>query len=381
MLPQHLEPSAGTDQHARMHPHLQAIARAQAGVFLRRQALDVGYTPEHVDRALTSKQWRRVRRGAYAEASLWDRLDAVGQHRLRTHAVIAAMATPGVVSGVSAAVLHGLSLWQPALELVDVTHPGVSSRIEGGVHHRNAELPGEDIVTLDGLPVTSLARTAIDVSRRTDFEAGLVVCDSALSTGAISSAQLRDVFDRCARWPGAMGLARILEFADGRACSVGESRLRAYCARHGLGSPVPQVFIYDEDGQLLGVVDLLFIEQQTIGEFDGRAKYGIDGKDPRDQVIREKLREDAMRRLGYEFERSIWAELYRGGEIATRFQRAFARAEPRPRPRGFLRLSVVGRNGVRPTGPFHTYADICALVASTDAEAVQGNSASVTATG
>ena len=69
-------------------------------------------------------------------------------------------------------------------------------------------------------------------------------------------------------------------------------------------------------------------EFRTLGEFDGQAQVpptAAADETIEDAVIREKLREDALRDLGWQVVRWIWAELFRAAVIADRLDRAFAR--------------------------------------------------------
>jgi hypothetical protein len=67
-------------------------------------------------------------------------------------------------------------------------------------------------------------------------------------------------------------------------------------------------------------------EFRTLGEFDGKIKYGRllkPGEQPGDVVWREKLREDALRRLGWEVVRWTWAELMNPALLDRRRRAAF----------------------------------------------------------
>jgi hypothetical protein len=71
--------------------------------------------------------------------------------------------------------------------------------------------------------------------------------------------------------------------------------------RAGLPPPVPQWEVTDDGGPLVGRVDFGWPELRTVGEFDGRQKYGRllrDGQSAADAVYDEKLREDALRAEG-----------------------------------------------------------------------------------
>jgi hypothetical protein len=68
--------------------------------------------------------------------------------------------------------------------------------------------------------------------------------------------------------------------------------------------------------------------ERTLGEFDGKVKYGRlrrPGEEPEDAVFREKVREDRIRDLGFEVVRWTWSDLKQPQVLADRLQRAFAR--------------------------------------------------------
>jgi hypothetical protein len=100
-------------------------------------------------------------------------------------------------------------------------------------------------------------------------------------------------------------------------------------ARRRTAGTGPQQDIFDENGQFVARVDFCWKEQRTIGEFDGKIKYGKlrkPGQSLEDAIFAEKLREDSLRDLGWQIVRWIWADLYRRGVIRDRVLRAFARA-------------------------------------------------------
>lgn len=82
----------------------------------------------------------------------------------------------------------------------------------------------------------------------------------------------------------------------------------------GLEPPQLQVrFDVDVDGGSRVRVDFFWPEHGVAGEFDGLAKYQkpemLAGRRPEEVVVEEKLREDALRRLGLRIVRWIWADL------------------------------------------------------------------------
>ncbi|MGH8838895.1 MAG: hypothetical protein ACRDVO_06500 [Jiangellaceae bacterium] len=310
-----------------------AIAASQGGVVMRSQALAAGYTEAEIDRRRRQRLWVPIRRGAYVERAVYAAMTREQLHVALVHAAVRSLAKPAVVSHVSAAVLRGLPSWGLDLSLVHVTRGDLHSpRIEGGVHHHAGELRNDDLEQIDGIWVTSPARTAIDTARVTAFEAAVVVTDALLHRGLVDRGTILNRLESMRDWPGTCNAGRVAEFADGRSESVGESRTRVAFELVGLPRPDLQRLITTPDGKIVGRSDFLFDGLWTIGEFDGRVKYGRllkPGEAPGDVVWREKQREDRIRDLGYEVGRIIWSDLSDRPAVAERFRAAFARARRR----------------------------------------------------
>ncbi|NDL60126.1 type IV toxin-antitoxin system AbiEi family antitoxin domain-containing protein [Phytoactinopolyspora mesophila] len=315
-----------------MDPQLQALAAQQGNVILRPQLIEAGFTDDEIMRLRRSGVLTAIRRGAYVETPVWEALDDVGRHRSMTSAVVRQLKVPAVPSHVSAAVMLGLPTWGVDLSVVHVTRADLhAARLEAGVMHHAAALPGEDLCVVDGMTLTAPARTAVDIARDVPFEQGVVTADAALARFGNDHDRLLRTLDRMRTWRGARAAGRVVAFADGAAESVGESRARVQFERIGLPRPRLQVVIPGPDGQIFRP-DFLFEEERTLGEFDGRSKYerslGPDD-DPASVVWREKQREDQLRQMGYELARLVWRDLGRDVSVRDRFQAAFGRARRR----------------------------------------------------
>jgi hypothetical protein len=131
------------------------------------------------------------------------------------------------------------------------------------------------------------------------------------------------------RWPGVRAARRVVEFLDVRSESAGESMSRVCLMEEGLPGPELQQEIFSPDGRLLARVDFYWDKHKTVGEFDGKIKYGRLLKPEQrieDVIFAEKLREDAVRDLGLQVVRWTSPDLYRAGILRERVLRAFARA-------------------------------------------------------
>jgi hypothetical protein len=316
-----------------MNPHLRAIAAQQGGVVMRPQAIAAGYQPDTIDHLVKRREWISLRRGAYVEREIHDAMTPEQRHLARIHAVVRSLRRPAVVSHVSAVVLRGLPTWGLDLSEVHVSRADLHSpRHEAGVHHHAGELTGEDVEMVNGVLVTSTARTVIDTARTSGFEASVVVADQAFRLDPDAQPAALARLDRMRDWRGARNAGAVLAFADARSESVGESRCRVLFHEVGLPTPELQHEFYAPNGMLIGRSDFYFVAQRTIGEFDGKAKYLrllSPDDDPGEVVWREKRREDALRETGNEVARVIWPDLDHPWTVEARFRRAFSRASDR----------------------------------------------------
>lgn len=328
---------------------LDRLAVTQNGCFTRAQALRSGLSPDETRRNLSDGTWTAIRRGVYVERELWraagDQVRAV----LELQAVTLKTEGPVVGSHTTAAAILGIALWHNSDEWVHVTRPNAAGRREAGVWHHEASLPEEEVVEQSGLLVTSPVRTGLDIARSgIDHEHAVVAVDSALrvcgETLDARSAAARDLLSmhlKRADWCGARTAGGAVAFSDPRSGSVGESRARVAFARTGLPAPLTQVYVYDQRGRLVGITDFVFEEQKTVVEFDGREKYGLDGLNPAAMSQRlwsEKLRGEALERLGWQLVRIVWADLYDPPRIGARVRNAFERATHTGPVRGWYAL-------------------------------------------
>jgi hypothetical protein len=299
----------------------------RAGVNLRPNLLAAGLS----DRELRLQRRRgtitAVRPGAYVvdDPARDDEL----HHRLAIDAAVANLGAGSVISHVSAAVLHGLTLWDTSLERVHATRDRRSgARTSRLLHLHAAALEPDEVVGADGLLVTSLPRTLVDLARTLPFEQALVPADAALHTHRVTRADLDDALDRATGRPGNSRARQVLAFARPGATNPGESRSRLAIHRAGLPPPVLQHDLRTSAGVFLGIVDFWWEEFDTVGEFDGRVKYGrllCPGQDPGDVVFAEKVREDAIRADDHGMVRWIWREIAPFAEVELRIRATFAR--------------------------------------------------------
>lgn len=305
------------------------ILSETVGFFTRGQAEDCGYSDLHITRMVRQRQWTRFRRGYYCCTDVWAAMSEVEQHLVRCAAVMDSLGADRVaLSHGSGVVAHGIDTWGVDLSRVHVTRlDGGAGRIEGDVVHHEGVAAERDVVHVNGLPVLPAVRCVLEAGSRAGGEAALCLLDNGLHRELFDRDRLRSQFARMEHWPGMRRLHIPVRMADGDAESIGESRGRWFFWLHRLPAPLLQYDVVDGDGVLIGTTDWAWPELETLGEFDGRVKYGRllqPGQEPGDVVFAEKQREDAMRRAtGFTMERVVWTDYERPRVLTARLRRAF----------------------------------------------------------
>ncbi len=283
-----------------------------------------GTSPQALVRATHTGELTRVRHGAYVSHP--------GTDDLSWHLQLVAGTWPllgeaAVLSHATAGAIHDLPLWAGMLDRVTITRPsGGHGRSAPHLRVRLAPLTDGEVVEVDGLKVTTLERTALDLARTLPYERAVAVLDSALHRGAGRSVMVDSLVSL--RGFSGVGTARAaLAFADGRAESVAESisRIRLHAA--GIPAPELQVNVYDEDGFWIARSDFGWLALGVLGEFDGKVKYRGSEDEVAGVVMREKRREENLEELGWSVVRWGWDQLD-PATLRRRFDAAVRHARP-----------------------------------------------------
>jgi hypothetical protein len=298
-----------------------------ADVLLRRELIASGLTDRDIRRSVLASDLIRLRHGAYVPAELVKELDGTAMARARARAVLRTAHPTAVLSHQTALVEHEVELWGVGLDETHLTRTdGRPGRREAGVVHHRASLGERWWVERDGVPVTHPARAAIEVTTAYGAEAGLVAVCGVLHRELTTLAELREVAEHAARWPGSLGTRLVLARADARITNVAEARVWHLFHEHGIRRPDPQVEVRDASGNLLGIVDFLWRELGVFLEFDGRVKYERHrkpGESLSDYLMREKRREEQICvEKGWICIRITWADLQRPAVLARRIRKA-----------------------------------------------------------
>lgn len=307
---------------------------------LTREALLAQGTPERSIRTrVDSGAWLRVIPGGYVPREQLSAASEVDRHLALIRLLGPTMSAGSVMSHTSAAALWGLPLWNVDLTRVHCTREQKSgSCVTRNVHlhgARSALTPAERPVDATrSVAVTSAARTVVDCARMVGFEQGVILADAALHKKLATREELQAEVLQAGNCKGVSRARKVVEFADGRSESPGESRSRIVLCNSSLPGLELQYNIITEQGRWIARTDFAIPELKVAGEFDGQVKYGRyvpSGKTAGDVVFDEKVREDAIRDEQWEVVRWIWQEIATPQVILSRFHRAVERALARRR--------------------------------------------------
>jgi hypothetical protein len=293
---------------------------------------------------LSSKQLRtlvktgaliRVRHGAYAtaEAVAESKDDPVRRHALNLAAAIASADRTCAASHESAAIIHYIDgvTKLPTGHVVLTREPGGSTSGRGrrtaGLTIHAAALPADHVMTLDGVRVTTPARTVVDLARLLPFRDAVVVADSAIRKRKASKPQMRQVLQTCRQWPGTAQAERVIGFSTGLSESPLESAARVLFDEQGLPAPQLQREFIAHDGSGSARADFYWAEYKTVAEADGMLKY--DDPDNPHAMRAQFKRDRLLRDLGYKVVHFTWDELFYAPErVIARIRAAFAAPSP-----------------------------------------------------
>lgn len=300
--------------------HVISSARDSAGLLTRQHLLDGGASPRVVrDATRVGGPLVVVRRGVYVDRHRWEVSDGTARMLLRDRAVHLTVRQPHRMSHDSAARAHGLSLLRGLPDLSHLTRSGVrGARTEHGVKHHLAhgELTPDEVA---GLPVTGLARTALDLGREHGARQGAVAVTEVLRRG-VPRAELERVLSSMWCWPGSTQARAALALADPGCESVGEVLALELVAGLGLGAPITQLAVRLADGRLVWCD--LCVGCHVI-EFDGKVKYhrrddgGVAERSASEVAWAERQRERAVLAEGLGMSRLVWADYWGAARLAA----------------------------------------------------------------
>ena len=291
----HVAPLGVTEAMLRWAEQSGAITRLTHGVFVATGAVPADPNARHLQRALALQLRNPSAIASHHTAALaWD-LDL-------NDALTASAAAPAFIAPAG-----------PGLR--SKAHRGLTIAIRDLPTHHRTEHPS-------GLLVTTPARTAVDVASLSGLPEALITLDSAARLELLSRvgerrlrhayaneklietsrAPLNEASEHAATLRTRRNLEDAVRMADPRRESANESLSYGHFVIAGLPLPELQAHIRTPAGDTFP--DFLWVDAMVIGEADGAVKYTS-----REDLVREKLRQEALEQMGFRIVRWMYSEI------------------------------------------------------------------------
>jgi very-short-patch-repair endonuclease len=237
-------------------------AAAEWGVLSLAELLECGLNRQAVAVRVRNGRLHPMYRAVYAVGHPNPPLEG------RLLAAVKACGPGAVLSHYSAAALFGLVVWDDRWPEVTVRASG--TRVQRGLRvHRTSSLDPVDVSRHKGIPVTSPARTLLDLAATLDARALRRAVREAQALRLVGIRQLVDVLDRLAPRRGTRNLARIVATGPAPTRSELEDAVLDLMLRGGLAHPAVNVPLVVAGRRL--VPDFRWPEQRLVVEADGAA--------------------------------------------------------------------------------------------------------------
>lgn len=280
------------------------LDRIAPALVLAHEHGNLGAMARHLHREVAAERMLRLRRGVYVWSSAWARLAPTERYLAFVVAVAKCSEQRPVLSHASAAAIHGLPIvgaWPHSIH--QIVDPARGGRSDPGRVRHTVQCSAVDIEERDGLLVTTLARTLLDLASSAPVFTAVASIDAALhrprygGQAAVDKGELFRCYERSLSFRGARRALELIKFGDGGAESPHESNSRVTMARLGVAAPQLQHHVRIDGAEY--DTDFYWRSADAVGEADGDGKYlderMLAGRTTREVLLSEKRREDAIR--------------------------------------------------------------------------------------
>jgi Transcriptional regulator, AbiEi antitoxin len=259
--------------------------------FISRDAAALGWSERNLREFVRAGVVRRVLRGVYLDATVPDDLAS------RTAALAKAVPSGDVISLRTAGWLWSADVLpigaHREIPPVDLMAPsGSAGPRRAGCRGRTGPIAAYDVMEMQGVLVTTPARTTADLLRLLRRPDALAAGDAMRRATGVDPAAVSEVLERFRGQRGVVQARELLELSDPRAESPQESRTRLRCVDAGFPCPEPQIVVTDGSGEFLARLDMGYRKERKAIEFDGADYHYTIEQVRHDQARREDVERD-----------------------------------------------------------------------------------------
>ena len=308
---QHIQPP--------LDERLARLAGRQHGVIALNQLRELGLSASGVRGRVEAGRLHTLHRAVYSLVPL----NLLGRNS-RAMAAVLACGPGAALSHRSAAALHEIRRTDRTNN--DVTIPKRSPRKHAGIDvHRSTTLTPDDVMSVDGIPCTTVARTLLDLAQVIKGRPLERALDQAEILGRLDVNALLDQIERNKARPAAKRLRAVLDkhyVGSTPTWSELEEAFLAACRRAGLPMPEVNALIDPHDSDPTAIrVDFVWRDQRVIVETDGHETHRT-----RRAFEEDRLRDQRLIVAGWTVIRITWRQLsQRPKEVTARIAQLLSR--------------------------------------------------------
>ncbi|MGV0067001.1 DUF559 domain-containing protein [Mycobacterium colombiense] len=261
-----------------------------------------------VDKSALRTHYRKLFRDVYVEP------DVELTPLVRARAAWLWSRRRGIIAGLSAAAVHGAK-WVDATAPLEILHNNRNPL--PGLRIHSDRLEEDEFTLIDGVPVTTPARTTVDLGCWHPINDAVAVIDDLLRATDAKVAEFQILAER---YPGRRGIQsarNAIDLADAGAQSPKETWVRLLLIRAGLPRPPTQIPVSDEFGGSTYYLDMGWENFKVAAEYDGEQH-----RRDRWQYTWDIRRRETLERLGWMVIRVVVGD--RPADIVSRVRAALA---------------------------------------------------------
>jgi very-short-patch-repair endonuclease len=319
-------PSQG-DSRRKLQERIRLLAAQQHGAVTQSQLLVLGLSRAAIGRRLQAGRLQPLHRGVYLVGPMIST-------RVREMAAVLAAGPEALISHVSAASLWRMGKAEPPSE-VHLSVPGSGGSRRPGIRlHRVAPWLDDERAVVDGVPVTSPARTLLDLAGMVGLRELERAAAFAMREGLMDSRELARLPERYPRRPGLTMVRSLLRDLEGPSFTRSEAEER--CLDLLLKARLPRPHSNVPCGPY--ELDLFWPDHSVAVEIDGHAHHSS-----RRRFEGDRRKDMWLRARGIQVIRLTWRQITQDA-VASAVQvgqvLALARARQPPPPGTSSRVPV-----------------------------------------
>jgi very-short-patch-repair endonuclease len=276
---------------------LRELGAAQHGVVARAQLLGRGLSVYAVDRLVRARRLTVLQRGVY-------QIGPLPLPRAAEKAAVLASGRDARLSHRTAARLEGMLEAAGPVSTVEVTMPRRKHRrLEGVRIHRVRDLRTDEVTLVDGMPITTPARTLLDIAETETARVVEQAYAKALRMRLVTPDMMLDIVERHPNHRGAPLWRRLLAEHGAPAFTRSEAEEKLLDIARSARLPRPELNV-----QVLGhELDFVWRDARVVAEVDGYAFHASARS-----FAADRRRDAELTAAGYRVLRFTWSDVTEG---------------------------------------------------------------------